>query len=101
MLLESYTKFYSNKNKDYRLRRIKYFKSPVLNMEREGFINLGYFDQDNDKPKDLVNLILKSRKIKSGHCVWRRFYDLWRLPYIEIFYRKQILDKYFTKRKIK
>jgi hypothetical protein len=87
LLIESYYKW---------LTKIpKYFKSPLLNLDRAGFIQLNITERStNEKTKDLIEAELLFRQIKSGHIVYRTLKDGWGWPHIQIFYNKRILDKY-------
>ena len=87
LLIESYFKFMKT--------RTRYFKSPILTLDREGFHQIGQFEKDKDfKTIDTINNLLKTREINSGHVVWRTVYNLWGFPWAEIWHNSKILDKY-------
>ena len=90
LLIENYCKFMKT--------RTRYFHSPLLIMEREGFIQIGQFEKDKSfKTKKCIVELLKVHKITAGHIVWRTVYNLWGFPWAQVWYRKEILDKYFNK----
>lgn len=70
ILIEDYYKWLS--------KRTKYFKSPTLNLSREGFFPLEIVERDKgEKSLDIIKLCLESRKIINGHVVYRILKDGW------------------------
>jgi hypothetical protein len=88
MLIENYNKFMNT--------RTKFFKSPILNLDRYGFtmIDEEFFWKMTCKPKQYLQWIIKSRNITSGHIVFRYTTHTWGEKAIEIWYNEKILDKY-------
>ncbi len=88
MLIENYYKFLET--------HPKYFKSPLLNMDRYGFTKIDgeFLYLMDSKPKEYIRNIIKIRNIIDGHIVFRYTTHTFKTPAIEIFYNKKILDKY-------
>jgi len=86
LIIENYYKFLET--------HPKYFKSPLLNMDRYGFIQLGIIEKDKEKTRHIINRILLFREIQQGHIVWRILKNGWGEPFVQVFYNKKILDKY-------
>ena len=88
LIIENYYKFLET--------HPKYFKSPLLNMDRYGFseIDSEFLWKMNSKPKEYIRDIIKLRNITKGHIVFRYTTHTYREKTIEIFYNKKILDKY-------
>jgi hypothetical protein len=90
MLIEGYSKFMKT--------RTRYFHSPALILVREGFHEILSFEKDKDtKTLEYIKDYLKIKGITSGHIVWRTVYNGWGFPWAQVWYRKEILDKYFNK----
>jgi hypothetical protein len=87
LLIENYSKFMK--------KRTRYFYSPLLTLNGNGFIQLGQFEKDKDyKTKDTIIDLLKAHQIESGHIVWRTVYNGWGLPWAQVWYNNKILDEY-------
>ena len=91
ILIENYYKFLET--------HPKYFKSPVLVLDRYGFseIDSEFLYLMGCKPKEYIKDILKHKNITKGHIVFRYTTHTYRERAIEIWYNKQILDKYGEK----
>ncbi len=65
ILIENYYKFLET--------HPKYFKSPILNLDRYGFseINSEFLYQIDSKPKEYIGDIIKIKNITKGHIVFR------------------------------
>lgn len=92
LLIENYYKFLET--------HPKYFKSPLLLMNRYGFMQVGVYEKEIykenkvEKTEDIIKMVIKSRKIHKGHIVWRIVKNGWGLPWVQVFYNEKILDKY-------
>lgn len=77
--------------KEYKKRaRFKQFAHGVdVNMHHNGFSILWEGETDlGEKSMDIINDMLKLRKISKGLIVYRRCSaSSWRIPYIQIFYK--------------
>jgi len=82
LLIKTYQKFIS--------KHTKYYKSPILNLDHYEFINLGFYEKQEESPIDVIKKVIKIREFRAGHIVWRYIYDLWKFPYIEIHYNKKV-----------
>jgi hypothetical protein len=91
LLIESYSKFNET--------HTKYFKSPCLHLDRYGFHNLGsqFRYKLEEKPRSYLKTMVKLHEIKSGHIVYRWTTASFGEPVLEIWYNKEILDKYGNK----
>ena len=88
MIIENYYKFLKT--------HPKYFKSPLLNMDRYGFSEIGSESlwKMDSKSKEYIREIIKLKNIIKGHIVFRYTTHSFGERAIEIFYNKKILDKY-------
>jgi hypothetical protein len=88
LLIESYSKF-NNTHK-------KYFKSPALHLDRYGFMNIGgeFRYKIVGSPRQYIRDFLESRKIKTGHIVYRWTTASFGEHLLEIWYNKKILNEY-------
>ena len=88
ILIENYYKFLET--------HPKYFKSPILNLDRYGFseIDSEFLWKINNKPKEYIKDSLERRNITKGHIIFRYTTHTYGERAIEIWHNKQILDKY-------
>jgi len=93
ILIENYYKFLET--------HTKYFKSPILNLNRYGFVILGgdFLWEVDSKPKKHIRNIIKVRNITEGHIVFRFTTHSYGEKYIEIWHNEKILDKYGKEKK--
>ncbi len=92
LLIENYYKFLS--------KRTKFFKSPLLNLDRYGFREIAdeFLYKIDIKPREYVARQIKFKNIIKGHIVYRFTAHTYGERAIEIFYNKKILDKYGNER---
>lgn len=93
LLIENYYKFLET--------HTKFFKYPLLNLDRYGFseIDNEFLWKMDIKPKEYIRKALEIRDITKGHIIFRYTTHTYGERAIEIWYNKDILDKYGNKMK--